>query len=103
MDSAQRFYGVSFVLALFVHALVIAMLWFNWTPLEKSSLLVRPNIVKAELIVMEQPKPKATQKPAPATPPKDKPKPEPKPEPPKPEPKQEQKAPPKPDVKPKPE
>ena len=105
MDGEARFYGVSFVLALFVHALVAVMLWTNWTPIEKSTLLVRPNIVKAELIVMDAPKPKATPKPAPAQPPVEAKKPEPKPAP-KPEPKPEPKpspvpakpTPPKPDV-----
>jgi colicin import membrane protein len=88
MDSAQRFYGVSFVLALLVHALVVAMLWFNWKPVERSSLLVRPNIVKAELIVMEAPQPKATPKPPPPAPAETKPEPKPEPKPvPKPEPK----------------
>jgi len=81
------------------------MLWTNWTPIEKSTLLVRPNIVKAELIVMDAPKPKATPKPAPAQPPVEAKKPEPKPAP-KPEPKPQPKpspvpakpTPPKPDV-----
>src|SRR5215475_2115701 len=95
MDDTARFYGVSLLLALLVHALVVAMLWFNWTPTERESLLVRPNIVKAELVVMEAPKPKATPKPAPPAPPQPdvvKPKPpEPKPEPPKPQPKPEPK------------
>ncbi len=30
-----RNYGVSFVLAVFVHALVASMLWMNWTPIEE--------------------------------------------------------------------
>ncbi len=69
MDGLARSYAVPFILALFVHALVVALLYSNWTPIERSSLLVRPNIVKAELIVMEAPKPKATPKPAPPAPP----------------------------------
>jgi colicin import membrane protein len=52
-----------------VHALVLALLWFNWVPTEKSPIVVRPNIVKAELVVLEAPKPKATPKPAPVEPP----------------------------------
>jgi colicin import membrane protein len=95
MDDTARFYGVSLLLALLVHALVVAMLWFNWTPVERESLLLRPNIVKAELVVMEAPKPKPTPKPAAQAPPQQdvvKPKPpEPKPEPPKPQPKPEPK------------
>ncbi len=88
-----RSYAVPFVLALFVHAAVVALLYSNWTPIERSSLLVRPNIVKAELIVMEAPKPKATPKPAPPAPPvadvtkPQPPKPAPAPIPPKPAPK----------------
>jgi len=94
MDDTARFYGVSLLLALLVHALVVAMLWFNWTPAQHDTLLVRPNIVKAELVQMEAPKPKPTPKPAPQAPPQQdvvKPKPEPKPEPPKPQPKPEPK------------
>ncbi len=108
MDGDARYYAVSFVLAVCVHALVVMLLWTNWTPMEKSTLLIRPNIVKAELIVMDAPKPKATPKPAPAPPPvetKPEPKPTPKPEPkpaPKPEPKPSpvpaKPAPPKPDI-----
>ena len=69
MDGLARSYAVPFVLALFVHALVVALLYSNWTPIERSSLLVRPNIVKAELIVMDAPKPKPAPKPAPPKPP----------------------------------
>ncbi len=105
MDGEARFYGVSFVLAVFVHALVAAMLWVNWTPIEKSSLLVRPNIVKAELIVMDAPRPKAVPKvaapQAKPTPPKPEPKLQPKPEPkstPKPTPTPTKSVPPKPDI-----
>jgi len=96
MDVLARSYAVPFVLALFVHALVVALLYSNWTPIERSSLLVRPNIVKAELIVMDAPKPKAAPKPAPAKPPAAEPQP-------KPEPKVEPKVPPKPDPKTTPE
>jgi len=96
MDGEARFYGVSFALAVFVHLAVAALLWSNWTPVEKSTLLVRPNIVKAELVVMEA-KPKSSPKPKPAPPVESKPKPEPKPEP-----KAEPKVEPKPDPKPSP-
>lgn len=99
MDATARNYGVSFVLAVFVHMLVASLLWMNWVPTQKDSLLVRPNIVKAELIVMDAPKPKATPKPAQMAPPEEtKPKPAPKPEP-RPEPKPEK---PKPDPTPAP-
>jgi colicin import membrane protein len=82
-------YGVSFVLALAVHALVIALLWANWTPTQDSRVIVRPNIVKAELLVLEAPQPKAKPQPAPLQKPVVKPqvKPAPpKPAPPKPSP-----------------
>lgn len=107
MDATARSshnYGASFVLAVLVHMLVASMLWMNWVPTQKDSLLVRPNIVKAELIVMDAPKPKATPKPAQMAPPVEaKPKPQPKPEP-KPEPKLEKPKPaPKPEPKPKPD
>jgi len=78
-----RGYGVSFVLALLVHVAVVAMLWANWVPTEKSTVIVRPNIVNAALIVLETPKPKVTPKAAPAAPPV---KPQAKPPPPKPSP-----------------
>ena len=77
MDDTARFYGISLVLALLVHALVVAMLWFNWTPVERETVLVRPNIVKAQLMVMEAPKPKPTPKPEPKPEPKIEPKPKP--------------------------
>jgi TonB family protein len=64
-----RSYGLSFVLALVVHVAVAAMLWANWVPSEKSTVVIRPNIVKAELMVLEAPKPKATPKPSLAPPP----------------------------------
>ena len=85
MVDVLRDYSVPLGLALLVHAAVATMLWVNWTPPDRSTLVVRPNIVKAELIVLEQPKPKAAPKPALAPPPKA-PTP-PKPPPPKPTPK----------------
>jgi TonB family protein len=84
-----RGYSFPFALALLVHVAIAALLWANWSQPERSTLVVRPNIVKAELIVLEQPKPKAapkpalappTQAPAPVRPaPKPAPKPTPKP------------------------
>jgi TonB family protein len=74
-----RSYGLSFVLALVVHVAVAAMLWANWVPSEKSTVVIRPNIVKAELVVLEAPKPKAAPKPALAPPPAAKPQPKPPP------------------------
>ena len=93
MPYAVRTYSVPFLLALVVHAAVLALLWFNWKPTIKSLDIVQPHIVKAELVMM-QPKPKPAPKPVPAAAPpeptKAEPKPEPKPTPkvePKPQPK----------------
>ena len=85
-----RDYGVSFVLAMGVHALVVAALWANWDTEAPATTLMKPEIVKARLVVLEpKPKPKARAK---APPPKPNPQPTPKPEPepaPKPVPKEE--------------
>jgi len=78
-------YALPLVLALVVHAGVVALLWVNWTPTVETSRVIKPHIVKAELLVM-QPKPKPAPKPQPQqAPPKAAP--TPKPVPPKPEPK----------------
>ena len=58
MEYGPRDYSLSFVLAVLVHALVFAMLWFNWVPVDKSPIVMRPHIVQAELVVLEAPKPK---------------------------------------------
>lgn len=78
-------YAVPLLLAVVVHACVVALLWFNWTPTVDTSRVIKPHIVKAELLVM-QPKPKAAPKPQPqqappkpASEPKPVPKVEPKP------------------------
>jgi len=94
-----RDYSLSFVLAVLVHALVFAMLWFNWVPVDKSPIVMRPHIVQAELVQLEAPKPKPTPKPAPAEAP---PVQQVKPPPPKPAPVPPKPAPPTPQVKPKP-
>src|SRR5215468_3590128 len=94
MAYAVRTYALPNLLALCVHAAVIALLWFNWKPTIKTLDIVQPHIVMAELVRM-QPKAKPVPKPAPvaALPePKAEPKPEPKPTPvpkvePKPQPK----------------
>ncbi len=83
-SSSPAQYGVSFLLAVGVHVLAIALLWANWSPSDDSHVIVRPNIVKAQLMVLEAPKPKATPKPAPVQQPVVKA--QPKPVPPKPTP-----------------
>jgi len=82
MTYAVRTYAGPFTLALMVHAAVLALLWFNWAPTIKSLDIVQPQIVKAELIMM-QPRPKPAPKPTPAAAPQPKaePIPEPKPAP----------------------
>jgi len=82
--SPLRSYIVPFVLAVLVHVVVGAALWANWAPDTTSERVIKPRIVKAELLVM-QPKAKpAPPKPQPAPP---QAKPEVKPPPKKPEPK----------------
>jgi colicin import membrane protein len=84
---AMRDYGVSLLLALGVHGLVAASLWIGWEPDVESSIVVKPQLVIAELIVLQPPKPKprprAQPKPAPVAKPEPRvePKPEPKPQP----------------------
>jgi colicin import membrane protein len=72
-------YALPLVLALLVHACAVALLWFNWTPTVDTSRVIKPHIVKAELLVM-QPKPKAAPQPQPQqAPPKAAPEPKPTP------------------------
>jgi colicin import membrane protein len=72
-------YALPLLLAVLVHAGVVALLWFNWTPTLDTSRVIKPHIVKAELLVM-QPKPKAAPKPQPQqAPPKPAPVPKPVP------------------------
>jgi colicin import membrane protein len=78
-------YALPLLLAVVVHACVVALLWSNWTPTVDTSRVIKPHIVKAELLVM-QPQPKAAPKtqpqqapPKPAPEPKPVPKVEPKP------------------------
>ena len=79
---AVREYGVALLLALGVHALVVASLWVGWQPDIESSTVVKPQLVIAELIVLQPPKPKPRPRvqPKPVTAAKPEPKPEPKPE-----------------------
>jgi len=84
VEYGLRDYGLSFALALLVHVAVFVMLWFNWVPADKSPIVMRPNIVQAELVVLEAPKPKPTPKPAAVEPAP--PQPQVKPPPPKPAP-----------------
>lgn len=74
-------YALPFVLALFVHVAVLALLWVNWAPQIDRLPIVKPQIVKAELLMM-QPRPKPAPKPvapAPAPSPTVEPKPQPVP------------------------
>jgi len=100
-----REYSLPLLLALLVHAVVVAALAVKWAPTAPPVREIRPQIINSTLIVMESVSAPAPA-PAPApTPPKPAPKPEPKPEPkpaPKPEPKPEPKPAPKPEPKPEP-
>lgn len=93
-----RDYALSFVLSIGVHVLVLLTLWANWESEGPASVVVKPEIVKAQLVVLEpkpkpRPQPKAPPpKPKPQAPSPPEPKPAPKPEPrpePKPEPKRD--------------
>jgi TonB family protein len=81
VEYGLRDYSLSFVLAVLVHIAVLVMLWFNWVPSDRSPIVMKPEIVQAELIVLEKPKPKPAPKPAPVEAP---PVPQVKPPPPKP-------------------
>lgn len=71
-------YALPLLLALAVHAAVVAVLWVNWTPTVDTSRIIRPHIVKAELLVMKS-KPKQAAKPQPQQAPPSKPAPKPVP------------------------
>jgi len=115
-EVGYRDYALPLLLALLLHAAVVATLAARWNASSHDVREIRPQIVNATLIMMEagpaaapQPaQPKPQPKPAPRPEPKPQPKPEPKPEPqpepeaqprpePKPEPKPEAKTEPKPD------
>jgi TonB family protein len=113
MSRGPTEYGLPLLLALLLHAVAAGALFANWNPKTQERAVIKPQIIKSTLIVMEpkakpappKPAPAVTQPPAPKPAPKPeppKPKPEPpkpKPEPPKPQPKPE---PPKPTPKPEP-
>lgn len=103
MAERVRQYALPLLLALLLHAVAAFGLYGGWHPQQQETRVIRPQIVQAQLIMMEQQAPKATPKPAPQPQPKPQPKPEPKPQP-KPEPKPEPKPQPKPEpVQPKPQ
>jgi colicin import membrane protein len=103
MAERVRQYALPMLLALLLHAVAALGLYGGWHPQQQETRVIRPQIVQAQLIMMEQQAPKATPKPAPQPQPKPQPKPEPKPQP-KPEPKPEPKPQPKPEpVQPKPQ
>ena len=66
MTRTIRDYGFALVLALGVHALVVAALWVGWQPATESSIVVKPQLVVAELVVLAPPKPKPQARPKPA-------------------------------------
>ena len=71
-----RDYSLPLLLAFGVHAAVALALSHGWKPPVVEPRVIKPNIVDAALLVLEQPKPK----PAPRSTPPPAPKPEPKPE-----------------------
>jgi len=80
-----RDYGVPLILAVLVHGFVVAALWVGWTPREDDAIVMRPPVVRAELVVLDAPKPKPAAPRAAPTQPAPKPvtRQEPKPTPPK--------------------
>jgi colicin import membrane protein len=89
-----REYWLPILLALLLHAVVVAVLVARWGSAPREVREIRPQIVNATLVMMEAgmtaapaPAARPQPKPAPKPEPKPAPKPEPKPEPPKPEPK----------------
>jgi TonB family protein len=97
-EVGYRDYALPLLLALLLHAAVVATLAARWNASPRDIREIRPQIVNATLIVMDPstaaaprpatPQPKPTPKPEPRPEPKPQPKPEPKPEPqPQPEPK----------------
>ena len=69
-----RNYSLPLALALLVHVAAVAMLLQGWSPAPKIADVIKPQVVKASLIVMQAPAkpaapaPKAKPKPAPVTP-----------------------------------
>ena len=69
-----RNYSLPLALALLVHVAAVAMLLRGWSPAPKIADVIKPQVVKASLIVMQAPAepaapaPKAKPKPAPVTP-----------------------------------
>jgi TonB family protein len=109
-EVGYRDYALPLLLALLLHAVVVATLAARWNASPHEVREIRPQIINATLIVMDastaaapqpakpQPRPEPKPQPKPDPEPQPKPKPEPKPQP-KPEPKPE----PKPDTQPKPD
>lgn len=101
MSDRVRQYGLPLTLALLLHAVAALGLYGGWHPPRQETRVIKPQIVQAQLIMMEQQATKTTPKPPPPPQPKPQPKPEPKPQP-KPEPKPQPKPEPKPEPKPQP-
>ena len=78
-----RDYVVPLLLALVLHAGVVATLAHGWERAPEPPRVVQPKAIKAKLLVIDKPvaKPPAPPRPAPSKPPAPKPKPQPKPAP----------------------
>ena len=87
-----RRYGLPLALAIMLHALAVAALYSGWNPAQQEREIIKPQIVKSTLLVLEskakpKPKPKPQVQPQPQPRPETQAKPEPKPVPVEPEPK----------------
>lgn len=81
-----RRYGIPFVLAALLHALAVAALYSGWNPTQTEREIIKPQIVKSSLLVLEpkakpKPKPKPKAKPQPEARAQPEPQAEPKPKP----------------------
>ena len=66
MGWALRQYGLPLFLAMVLHALAVAALYTGWNPSSEEARVIKPQIVKSSLVVMEpKPAPRAQPKPQP--------------------------------------
>jgi TonB family protein len=102
MGKGVRQYSLPLMLALLLHGAAAGALYVNWNPQTQERTVIKPQIIKSSLVMLEPAAKPAPAKPAPvAPPPKPAPKPVPKPAP-KPEPKPAPKPAPAPEPKPAP-
>jgi TonB family protein len=88
MGKGVKQYGFPLLLALLLHGAAAGALYVNWNPQTQERAVIKPQMVKASLVMLEPRAKPAPPKPAPVAPPPPKPAPKPAPKPePKPAPK----------------